>query len=124
MKLLKAGVAAAVLGTTSLAAVQPAQAHDDTGIAVAAGILGLGVGAVIASDHPHYRQVQYDYYQQPQVYYQQEYSYRDGYGQSPDWQRQRYWEQRRWQEARQRQWERQRWEHRGWHHYDDDDDGY
>lgn len=46
---IKAAIAATALGGASLAAVQPAEARDHTGAAVAAGIIGLGVGAAIAS---------------------------------------------------------------------------
>jgi hypothetical protein len=38
-----------------LAASAPAQAHDDAGVAIAAGLLGLGIGAAIASNHHHHR---------------------------------------------------------------------
>ncbi|MBA2933292.1 hypothetical protein HZF05_04210 [Sphingomonas sp. CGMCC 1.13654] len=40
-----------VAGTIGMAA--PAEARVSTGTAVVAGILGLGVGAAITSDHPH-----------------------------------------------------------------------
>lgn len=60
-KPVKAAIAATLLGVTALAVVEPAQARGDTGAAIAAGIIGLGVGAAIASDHPHYREVQYYY---------------------------------------------------------------
>ncbi|MBV9841778.1 MAG: hypothetical protein JOY99_09655 [Sphingomonadaceae bacterium] len=53
--IFKTAAAASLVAATSLAAVQPAQAHVGAGTAVVAGILGLGVGAAIASDHPHYR---------------------------------------------------------------------
>ncbi len=132
MKLAKIGIASAVLATSSLAAVTPAAARDNTGVAVVAGIIGLGLGAAIASDHPHYRPTQY-YDGAPQVYHPQQgygygngynngygygsgYAYGNGYNSS-----ERYWAQRRAQEARQRQWERQRYAHR---RDRDDDDGY
>ena len=120
-KFAKIGAASVLLAATSLTAVTPAAARDSTGVAVVAGIIGLGLGAAIASDHPHYRQSQY-YDQTPQVYYPQQnygygygdrgsygydgsYAYGNGYGS-----RERYWAQRREQEARQRAWERQRYE--------------
>jgi hypothetical protein len=46
-----------VAGTIGMAA--PAEARVSTGTAVVAGILGLGVGAAIASDHPHYHRGYY-----------------------------------------------------------------
>jgi hypothetical protein len=59
-----------------LGLAQPAAAHDDAAAAVAAGILGLGMGAAIASDHPHYRRHYYytppppvAYFASPPVYY-------------------------------------------------------
>jgi hypothetical protein len=54
---LKTGFAAAALAATSLAFSAPAQAHgrrgggDDAAIAIGAGVLGLAVGAAIASDN-------------------------------------------------------------------------
>jgi hypothetical protein len=54
-KLFKGAIAALALGGVTLAAVQPAEARDHTGAAVAAGLIGLGVGAAIASaDRPRY----------------------------------------------------------------------
>lgn len=52
--MIKASLAAATLATASLGAIQPAQARDHTGTAVAAGIIGLGVGAAIASSDRGY----------------------------------------------------------------------
>lgn len=46
-----------LIGSVALASAVPAQArgHDDgAAIAVGAGLLGLAVGAAIASDHPYY----------------------------------------------------------------------
>ena len=57
--LLKALGGAALLVTAMIGAVQPVQAHDGAGTAIAAGILGVGLGAAIASDHPRYAPVQY-----------------------------------------------------------------
>ena len=56
-------VATLAAGTIGMAA--PAQARVSTGTAVAAGILGLGVGAAIASDHPHRRYYNDGYYAPP-----------------------------------------------------------
>jgi len=125
ISLIKAGVGSMLIGASVLAAVQPAQARDSSGVAVAVGLIGFGVGAAIASDRPHYREVQYGsgYYDRPQTYYYPQ-QYGRGYRSDDrlEWQRQRYWEQRRWQEQRRRQWEGDRWQHR---QYDDDDgDGY
>ena len=125
IRLAKIGVVSAVLAATSLTAVTPAAARDNTGVAVIAGIVGLGLGAAIASDHPHYRQTQYYYDQTPQTYYypQQSYGYSSGYGYGDGYgSRERYWEQRRAQDARQRQWERERYAHR--RDRDDDYRGY
>lgn len=43
----------------------PAEAHVGTGIAIGAGLLGLGVGAAIASDHPHHHYYDDGYYAPP-----------------------------------------------------------
>ena len=57
---LKGIIAATALAATGMVAAQPAQARDHTGVAIAAGIIGLGVGAAIASsDGPRYSQVDY-----------------------------------------------------------------
>lgn len=63
-KFLTATAAALALGGVTLGAAAPAEAryyhggyyhhHGGTGAAVAAGIIGLGVGAAIASDHGYY----------------------------------------------------------------------
>ncbi len=50
-KLIRIVAAAAVLATGSVGVQAPAEAHVSTGVAVASGLLGLGVGAAIASDH-------------------------------------------------------------------------
>lgn len=82
----KAIIAASALAATSLAVVQPAQARDHTGVAIVAGIVGLGVGAAIASNSSRYEPAGYyqDYpqgaYYAPQpAYYAQPYGYA-GYG--------------------------------------------
>ena len=49
---IKGALAAALLAGSSLAGTAPAEARDHTGTAIAAGIIGLGIGAAIASsDH-------------------------------------------------------------------------
>jgi len=49
---IKGALAAALLAGSSLAGTAPAEARDHTGTAIIAGIIGLGVGAAIASsDH-------------------------------------------------------------------------
>jgi hypothetical protein len=48
----KGALAAALLAGSSLAGTAPAEARDHTGTAVAAGLIGLGIGAaIVASDH-------------------------------------------------------------------------
>jgi hypothetical protein len=74
--MIKAALAAATLATASLGAIQPAQARDDTGIAVAAGVIGLGLGAAIASDSGGYTNVGY----YDRGYYGGGYSPAYGYG--------------------------------------------
>ena len=66
-KFLTATTAALALAGVTLGAAAPAEAryhggyrghyyhHGGTGTALAAGIIGLGVGAAIASDHGYYR---------------------------------------------------------------------
>ncbi len=49
--LIRIAAAAAMLATGSMGVQAPAEAHVSTGVAVASGLLGLGVGAAIASDH-------------------------------------------------------------------------
>lgn len=51
----KGALAAALLAGSSLAGTAPAEARDHTGTAVAAGIIGLGIGAAIASSDHHDR---------------------------------------------------------------------
>ncbi len=64
--MLKGALTAALLAGSSLAATAPAEAHDRGGTAVIAGLIGLGIGAAIASDHHHrdrdrgYRTYAYD----------------------------------------------------------------
>ena len=69
-KIITAGIAALTLGGAVAGAAVPANAQgyhhgyyghgggwhggNGTGVAVAAGLLGLAAGAAIASDHPHY----------------------------------------------------------------------
>jgi hypothetical protein len=81
-------IAASALAATSLAVVQPAQARDHTGAAVAAGIIGLGVGAALASDRGYGRGGYY-YSDYPSGYYAPSYSYgyapSYGYGYAPSY---------------------------------------
>ena len=70
--LTKAGLAG-LIGSLALTAAAPAEARgwhrgggDDAAIAVGAGILGLAVGAAIASDRPRYYRD--DYYAGPAYY--------------------------------------------------------
>jgi hypothetical protein len=84
MTLFKKAILGTALAATTLAVASPADArgyyghygryHGGNGaaIGIGAGILGLAVGAAIASDHHRYRDR--DYYYQPDGYY-----YRDGY---------------------------------------------
>jgi len=67
-KIGKAAAAAALVATSSLGLIQPAAAHADGGDAVIAGIVGLGLGVAIASDHPHHYH-RYYYAPPPPVYY-------------------------------------------------------
>jgi hypothetical protein len=49
---IKGALTAALLAGSTLAATAPAEARDHTGTAVAAGLIGLGIGAaIVASDH-------------------------------------------------------------------------
>jgi len=77
---IKGALAAALLAGSSLAGTAPAEARDHTGTAILAGIIGLGVGAAIASsDHQdrYYSNDGYGYgYDAPTNYYAQPaYSY-------------------------------------------------
>lgn len=74
-----------LIGSVSLSAATPVQAHgwyrgggDDAAVAVGAGILGLAVGAAIASDRPRYY---YDDYYAGPAYYPSypAYGYYDNY---------------------------------------------
>lgn len=85
--MFKSIIAASALAATSVAAIQPAQARDNTGVAVAAGIIGLGVGAALASDRGGYGRGGYYYDSYPAYsypssygYYAPAYSYGYGYG--------------------------------------------
>jgi hypothetical protein len=119
MFLGKAGWVAAALAAGSLALATPAQAHgDDAAVAIGAGVVGLAIGAAIASDHRH-RDVYVDY--QGGDYYPRGYV---GYGYPayrpypvyrpyPAWRGYdpRYAEWRRWREHE--RWEHARREYRG-----------
>ena len=85
---IKGALAAALLAGSSLAGTAPAEARDHTGVAIAAGILGLGIGAAIASSDHRDRYDSYygynapvDYYAASPSYYSYGYSYsRPSYG--------------------------------------------
>lgn len=52
MMLLKKGLLAVALAASALTGAAPAQAHgDDAALAIGAGVVGLAVGAAIASNH-------------------------------------------------------------------------
>ncbi len=87
--------ATALVGTFGSAATASADPYrgyhrggDGAGVAIAAGVLGLAVGAAIASDHrdryvvaqPYYGQPYYAGYEYPvDYYYRAGWVYRDGY---------------------------------------------
>lgn len=91
----KGALAVALLAGSSLAMTAPAEAryHDHTGTAIAAGIIGLGIGAAIASADHHdryyandgygYDSYGYDapvnYYAQPSYGYSYGVTYDRGY---------------------------------------------
>jgi hypothetical protein len=64
-KPILAAVAAATMITGTVGLAAPAEARVSTGVAVGAGLLGLGVGAAIASDHPHHYYYDDGYYAPP-----------------------------------------------------------
>ncbi|WP_408586307.1 hypothetical protein [Novosphingobium sp.] len=114
MNLVRKGALALGLAASALAAAAPAQAHDyyydrhrgsdDAAIAIGAGIIGLAVGAAIASDHDDRR-----YYYRDRGYYYPR--YRGGYYSAPVYRGYYYRDDdRRW-----RDYDRYR-------HYDRDDD--
>ncbi|PEQ12670.1 hypothetical protein B2G71_10195 [Novosphingobium sp. PC22D] len=95
MNIIKKGILAATLGATALVTTTPAMARDyhDRGdntaaIAIGAGIVGLALGAIIASDNKRDR---YDdrYYVRDGWYYNDGYYYnRQGHRYArDDWQR-------------------------------------
>ena len=112
--IVKGLVTAAALGGVSIAAVQPAQARDHTGVAVAAGIIGLGVGAALASSS-HHSGYYYDSGYTP--YYGSGYGY-DYYQPSYGMVYERGYDRRHWRDDRgwghDRNWGHDRGEHRGW----------
>ncbi|KUR70276.1 hypothetical protein AQZ52_15595 [Novosphingobium fuchskuhlense] len=122
MKLWKTATTAIALAAGSLALAAPAEAHGDrAGIAIGAGIVGLAIGAAIASDHND-SDVYVRYDNRPRYYggYYQAYPaypvYRPypAYRSYPAWRGYdpRYDEGRRWREHE--RWEdHERWEHRG-----------
>ncbi len=61
----KMAVTGALAATACAGVVGPAEARVGTGVAIGAGLLGLGVGAAIASDHPHHYYYDDGYYAPP-----------------------------------------------------------
>ena len=81
MSIVKKSILAATLAATALATTSPAMARDyyyrghdnnTAAIAIGAGVVGLALGAIIASDHDH------DRYRER--YYDRGYAYAPGYG--------------------------------------------
>jgi hypothetical protein len=102
MNIVKKGILATTIAASALASTAaPALArdryyghHDNTaGVAIGAGILGLAVGAIVASDHNdrRYRDSRYDdrrYYANDGRYYRNDrYNDRSRYDDSGYWQR-------------------------------------
>lgn len=115
MNLLRNTALATAVAAMTLANATPAAARDhyryyrhrnnDAAIAITAGVIGLAIGAAIASDRPH------RYYYDDGYYYRERYDY-------PRYPRYYYYE----TYPRDYNW---RWHHRNgrhWHHDDDDDD--
>jgi hypothetical protein len=93
---IKGFIAASLIAGSSLAATAPADARDRTGTALLAGVIGLGIGAAIASDshnnRGHYSNDYYSggyapgYYSTPSAgYYGGGYGYSSGYGYDGDY---------------------------------------
>ncbi len=117
MRPMKIGLAAALMAAGSLAIAAPAEAHgrrggDNTAVAIGAGVLGLAIGAAIASDDNRDVYVSYNdrgYYPRPYGgYYAPAYPVYRAYPAYPAWRGYdpRYEQWRRWREH-------ERWEHRG-----------
>jgi len=120
MKLTRPAIVAAALAACSLALAGPAEAHDrrgrgnDAAVAIGAGILGLAIGAAIASDDGDRDvYVRYDdrgYYppRYRRPYYYPAYPAYRTYPAYPAWRgyEPRYEQWRRWREH-------ERWEHEG-----------
>lgn len=90
MKLLRKGALVAAFAASAIVTAAPAQAHgydrgrgsDDAAIAIGAGILGLAVGAAIASDRDdgyYYRDRRYYAYPRYRGGYYQSYPVYGGY---------------------------------------------
>lgn len=83
-RLFKGIVAATVLAASGIAAAAPAEArhrHGNGDAALVAGIVGLGVGAAIASDNGYNRSNYYAYDTGPAYYQPAAYGYGYGYNQ-------------------------------------------
>lgn len=68
-KLATAAIAAGLIATSSTGLIAPAAAHADTGTAVIAGLIGVGIVAAIASSHHHHHRHRYEYTGYPRQYY-------------------------------------------------------
>ena len=119
MKLWKPGLVAAALAAGSMAMAVPAEAHgrrgDDAALAIGAGVLGLAVGAAIASNNNSDVYVRYD--NRPRYYggyYAPAYPVYRAYPAYPAYRGYDGW---RGYDPRYEQWRRwrehERWEHRG-----------
>jgi hypothetical protein len=75
---IKGAVLTALLAGSTIAGTAPAEARDRTGVAIAAGIIGLGIGAAIASDHRGYERADYGYDYAPSGYYVESPTYYGG----------------------------------------------
>ncbi len=118
MKMLRNAAFGLMLAASMPISVTPAEARDhhryysrhydnDTALALSAGIVGLAIGAAIASDRPRYYYDDDDYYRERYYrphYRSYNYYYYDSYP--------RYYD-RRWYRHNDRHWR---------HHHDDDDD--
>jgi hypothetical protein len=91
MNIIKKATLAAAVAASALVSITPAMAHpydhhngDAAALAIGAGILGLAVGAAVASSNHHH---DYDHGYYDSGYYANGWQYRDGYYYGPDGQR-------------------------------------
>lgn len=119
MKMLRNAAFGLMLAASMPISVTPAEARDhhryysrhydnDTALALSAGIVGVAIGAAIASDRPRYYYDDDDYYYRERYYRPHYRSYNYYYYDSYP----RYYD-RRWYRHNDRHWR---------HHHDDDDD--